>query len=77
LTARDFFGDSSGTVRPPWRVAIFAASTVASVTSVPVVALPGVFLGGVWGPEGGVGAALGLVPATIYLYLRHRRREES
>ena len=33
--------------------------------------------GGVWGPEGGVPAALGLVAATIYLYLRRERREES
>jgi hypothetical protein len=33
--------------------------------------------GGAWGPEGGVPAALGLVSATIYLYLRRRRREES
>ena len=33
--------------------------------------------GGVWGPEGGVPAALGLSVATIYLYLRRRRREES
>ena len=33
--------------------------------------------GGVWGPEGGVPAALGLTAATIYLYLRRSRREES
>lgn len=33
--------------------------------------------GGPWGPEGGVPAALGLVSVSIYLYLRHRRREES
>jgi membrane protease YdiL (CAAX protease family) len=33
--------------------------------------------GGVWGPEGGVPAALGLLGATIYLYLRRGRREES
>jgi uncharacterized protein len=33
--------------------------------------------GGVWGPEGGVPAALGLTLATIYLYLRRPRREES
>jgi membrane protease YdiL (CAAX protease family) len=32
--------------------------------------------GGVWGPEGGVPAALGLTLATIYLYLRRSRREE-
>jgi membrane protease YdiL (CAAX protease family) len=32
--------------------------------------------GGVWGPEGGVPAALGLVLATIYLYVRRSRREE-
>lgn len=33
--------------------------------------------GGVWGPEGGVGAALGLLSASVYLYVRRRRREES
>ena len=33
--------------------------------------------GGPWGPEGGVPAAVGLVGATIYLYLRRGRREES
>ena len=33
--------------------------------------------GGVWGPEGGVPAAIGLLGATIYLYLRRTRREES
>jgi membrane protease YdiL (CAAX protease family) len=33
--------------------------------------------GGIWGPEGGVPAALGLTVATIYLYLRRARREES
>lgn len=33
--------------------------------------------GGVWGPEGGVPAAVGLLSASIYLYLRRRRREES
>jgi CAAX protease family protein len=33
--------------------------------------------GGVWGPEGGVPAALGLVVVTAYLYLRRGRREES
>jgi membrane protease YdiL (CAAX protease family) len=32
--------------------------------------------GGVWGPEGGVPAALGLTVATIYLYARRSRREE-
>ena len=32
--------------------------------------------GGVWGPEGGAGAALGLGAATIYLYARQRRRGE-
>lgn len=32
--------------------------------------------GGMWGPEGGVPAAVGLVGATIYLYVRRRRREE-
>jgi len=32
--------------------------------------------GGVWGPEGGLPAALGLVSATLYLYVRRRRREE-
>lgn len=32
--------------------------------------------GGVWGPEGGVPAALGLALATIYLYVRRPRREE-
>jgi membrane protease YdiL (CAAX protease family) len=33
--------------------------------------------GGVWGPEGGVPALLGLVAASIYLYVRRGRREES
>jgi membrane protease YdiL (CAAX protease family) len=32
--------------------------------------------GGVWGPEGGAGAALGLGVATMYLYARQRRRGE-
>ena len=32
--------------------------------------------GGVWGPEGGVGAALGLCGATIYLFTRRARRGE-
>lgn len=31
MTARDFFRDSTGTVRPPWRLAIFAASTFGSL----------------------------------------------
>lgn len=33
--------------------------------------------GGVWGPEGGAGAALGLFGATIYLYARRGRRGET
>jgi uncharacterized protein len=33
--------------------------------------------GGVWGPEGGVPAAIGLLVAMIYLYVRRGRREES
>jgi membrane protease YdiL (CAAX protease family) len=33
--------------------------------------------GGVWGPEGGAPAALGLIIVTIYLYGRRGRREES
>jgi len=33
--------------------------------------------GGVWGPEGGIPAALGLALASISLYLRRARREES
>ena len=33
--------------------------------------------GGVWGPEGGLPAALGLLVVTIYLYTRRSRREES
>jgi len=33
--------------------------------------------GGVWGPEGGVPAACGLVLASFYLYVRRARREES
>jgi len=33
--------------------------------------------GGVWGPEGGVPAAIGLISASIYLYVRRGRREES
>jgi uncharacterized protein len=31
LTARDFFWDSTGSLRPPWRLAIFAASLVVSL----------------------------------------------
>jgi hypothetical protein len=31
LTARDFFWDSTGTLRPPWRLAIFAVSIVVSL----------------------------------------------
>ena len=33
--------------------------------------------GGVWGPEGGLPAAVSLLCVTIYLYLRRARREES
>ena len=33
--------------------------------------------GGAWGPEGGVGAAIGLCGGIGYLYARHRRRRES
>lgn len=33
--------------------------------------------GGVWGPEGGVPAALSLLAVTFYLYTRRSRREES
>jgi membrane protease YdiL (CAAX protease family) len=33
--------------------------------------------GGVWGPEGGLPAALSLLAVTIYLYARRTRREES
>jgi membrane protease YdiL (CAAX protease family) len=33
--------------------------------------------GGVWGPEGGLPAALSLLAVTIYLYVRRMRREES
>jgi CAAX protease family protein len=33
--------------------------------------------GGVWGPEGGVPAALSLLSVTFYLYTRRPRREES
>jgi membrane protease YdiL (CAAX protease family) len=33
--------------------------------------------GGVWGPEGGAPAALGLIIVSIYLYVRRGRREES
>jgi uncharacterized protein len=32
--------------------------------------------GGVWGPEGGLPAAIGLFSVSIYLYVRRRRREE-
>ena len=31
MTARDFFRDSTGTIRPPWRLAIFAGASVASL----------------------------------------------
>lgn len=34
MTARDLFWDATGTVRPPWRLAIFGASTVASLVLV-------------------------------------------
>jgi len=33
--------------------------------------------GGVWGPEGGLPAALSLLSVTIFLYARRERREES
>ena len=33
--------------------------------------------GGVWGPEGGAGAALGLLSTTVYLYTRRERRGEG
>ncbi|HET6681759.1 MAG TPA: type II CAAX endopeptidase family protein [Gemmatimonadaceae bacterium] len=33
--------------------------------------------GGAWGPEGGLGAAIGLCGGIGYLYARHRRRRES
>ena len=33
--------------------------------------------GGIWGPEGGVAAAAGLLAAIMYLYVRRARREES
>ena len=33
--------------------------------------------GGVWGPEGGLPAALSLLLVTVYLYTRRARREES
>ena len=31
LTARDFFWDSTGTLRPPWRLAVFAVASVVSL----------------------------------------------
>jgi membrane protease YdiL (CAAX protease family) len=40
LTARDFFWDSKGTVRPPWRLAIFAASTVLSLIAINGAVVP-------------------------------------
>jgi membrane protease YdiL (CAAX protease family) len=33
--------------------------------------------GGTWGPEGGIGAALGMFAVVIYLHARHLRRMES
>jgi hypothetical protein len=33
--------------------------------------------GGSWGPEGGAGAALGLLSATFYLYTRQRQRRRE
>ena len=33
--------------------------------------------GGVWGPEGGAGAALGMIGGISYLMARRRRREEN
>jgi hypothetical protein len=122
LTARDFFRDPAGIVRPPWRLAVFAVLNVVvlagvflagvlvvtrslyaafvahlawnwslagglhtAVSAIPfatpdyrvVDAGPDWATRGVWGPEGGVGAALGLLSASAYLYVRRRRREES
>jgi membrane protease YdiL (CAAX protease family) len=33
--------------------------------------------GGTWGPEGGAGAAVGMILGTAYLYARRRRRREE
>jgi membrane protease YdiL (CAAX protease family) len=40
LTARDFFWDSRGTIRPPWRLAIFAASNVLSLIAINGAVIP-------------------------------------
>lgn len=38
---------------------------------------PSWLTGGVWGPEGGLAAAVGMMAALTYLYARRRGREES
>jgi uncharacterized protein len=46
LTARDFFWDSTGSVRPPWRLAIFALSCVVSLVVIQMAVLP--LVGGIF-----------------------------
>jgi len=50
LTARDFFWDSSGTVRPPWRLALFGAATVAALIVINGAVVP--LVGGVFAAVG-------------------------
>jgi membrane protease YdiL (CAAX protease family) len=38
---------------------------------------PAWITGGVWGPEGGIAAAVGMLVALAYLYRTRRRREET
>ena len=40
MTARDFFWNSTGTLRPPWRLAIFAASIVVSLVAINGAVVP-------------------------------------
>jgi membrane protease YdiL (CAAX protease family) len=50
LTARSVFRDSTGTIRPPWRLALFAASTAASLVVINGAVVP--FVSGVFALAG-------------------------
>lgn len=56
MTARDFFRDATGTVRPPWRLVIFGATTVASL--VVINAVVDWLVGGARAPLGADAVAL-------------------
>jgi membrane protease YdiL (CAAX protease family) len=56
LTARDWFRDSTGAIRPPWRLAIFAGASVASLIVINGAIVP--FVAG----------AIALTGARVVLY---------